>query len=433
MSVAAALTHRVYQLLLLCLLPLARRRGAQQNRERNGERFAEYPPALCEQLAQMAAPRIWIHAASVGESLAAISVIRQLQTQSSKPLFFVVTTVTATAAEQVTNAFTQNNIVHIYAPYDLAKVVSRFIAVVKPALCLLIETELWPETVKQLARKNIPQLLVNGRLSQQSAQRYARFSRLAEPMLARIDQFLVQNSDTARRFIELGVEEKKIHLTGSIKFDLTISTAVKDRAALLKTRWHQQHSFVWLVASTHGGEEAIALSAFKAIKEKFHDALLVLVPRHPQRFDEVAALLDAYGLRYARQSANPTALNQTDVLLGDTMGELLAFYGACDVATVGGSLVDIGGHNLIEPAAWALPITSGPFLRNFQEIADQLLAVEGLRVANSADSLAIQITHIMTSPELKKTMGQSAAKIAQQNRGALQKTTSLILQQLPQD
>ncbi len=431
MTVVQKLTHRLYQLLLFLLLPWARRRGAEQDSERNNERFGQYPVALCERLEQATGLRVWIHAASVGESLAAVSFIRELKAQSSKPLSFIVTTVTATAAEQIAKAFSDQNVVHIYAPYDLARVVSRFINTVQPSMCLLIETELWPEMVKQLASRHIPQLLLNGRLSEKSAQRYANFSCLTKPMLARIDQFLLQNSDAAKRFLSLGVKEEQISVTGSVKFDLTVSTAVKDRAASLASLWHKQHSFVWLVASTHGGEEEIALAAFKLIKKQIQDVLLVIVPRHPQRFDEVAALLDTQDFRYARQSDAPAALNETDVLLGDTMGELLAFYGACDVATVGGSLIDIGGHNLIEPAAWGVPITSGPFLRNFQEIADQLLAVEGLMVADSADSLAAQIVSILANSELKKRMGQSAEKIALQNRGALKKSAALIIKALP--
>ncbi len=421
-----------YRFLLLLLLPLMWRKGAAQDAQRNRERFGCYDAGRLQKLQQLPAGQcLWIHAASMGESLLAINLVKALQQQSATPLRIIITTTTSTGREQI-DKHLADSVVHFYAPYDASFAVKQFIRQVRPDYCFLIETELWPNTLALCHEHKIPVVLINGRLSQKSMLAYQRFALLTKPMLKNLHSLLIQNAADAERFQQLGVDSHKLHVTGSIKFDLQLDASVRERAMLFRQRWHSEFDGVWLVASTHEGEEAQIIDVWKTLQPQYKNWLLVMVPRHPQRFDQVAALLDANGLSYQRQSTHPEKLLPANILLGDVMGELLACYGASDITTVGGSLVDIGGHNLIEPAAWQLPITTGPYLRNFRDIADQLLVVDGLQMAESSEQLGELMAALMESSALRQRMGEAAGSVAQDNRGALQRTVSYLVDSIIQ-
>ncbi len=298
---------------------------------------------------------IWLHSVSVGETLAAVPLVKALQQQYPN-YRLMVTCMTATGSDRIRAAF-GDTVEHSYAPYDMPDSVSRFLNRVKPQLLIIMETELWPNTVAACYKRGIPVLLANGRLSQKSALGYGKVKSLIKPLLQSMTAVVAQHSDDGARFVELGLPESKLTISGNIKFDLAIDQQLQQRASQLHRQWQSaDQRLVWLAASTHSGEDEIILQAFAQISSQLDKPpLLVLVPRHPERFDRVAELCISAGFSLARRS-HSDASDNVDIVLGDTMGELMTFYGACDFAFVGGSLVPTGGHNMIEPAAWGCPL-----------------------------------------------------------------------------
>lgn len=412
-----ALIYLLMPMVVLRLLWRARRAPAYARRW--GERFG-FGPALPRGQAA-----IWVHSVSVGETLAAIPLIRSLQ-QRYPAARLVVTTMTPTGSERVRAAF-GDSVHHVYAPYDLPGAVRRFLRRTDPALVIIMETELWPNILHACGRSGVPVVLANARLSARSAAGYGRFAPLVKDMLAKVTVVAAQTGDDGQRFLALGLEPQRLQVTGNIKFDLEVDAARRQRAAALAAQWRGAAGRrVWLVASTHEGEDAIVLDAFDRVLRQHPDTLLVLVPRHPERFDEVAGLCRERGLGLVRRStgAAPGAADQ--VLLGDTMGELADFFGACDVAFVGGSLVATGGHNLIEPAAWAVPVLSGPSLFNFSEMAGLLQAAGGMAICSSAPELAAAVERLLGDPEGRVAMGERARGVAEANRGAMARLLDVI-------
>lgn len=370
---------------------------------------------------------VWLHTVSVGEFLAALPMIRRLLADESLQL--VITTTTPTGSERV-RATLGESVFHVYAPYDVPGALARFLARVDPVVYLVMETELWPNTLAACARRKIPAILVNGRLSARSARGYARFSVLTLPMLNNLSLALIQNATDAARFMKLGLPESKVRVTGNIKFDLTLTDDMRMRAAGLKAKFNEAgERLVWIAASTHQGEDEIILDAFAAVREKFNDSvqlpLLILVPRHPERFERVGQLCVSRGFKTLRRSRADISADM-DILLGDTMGELMLLFGASDVAFVGGSLVPNGGHNFIEPAAWGLPLLSGEHLFNFAEVSMLLQAVDALDIVHSNDELAAIVYKLLVDADLRKRKGTNALRVALENRGALDATLNLI-------
>jgi 3-deoxy-D-manno-octulosonic-acid transferase len=270
-------------------------------------------------------------------------------------------------------------------------------------------------------------VLANARLSEKSAHGYRRLYALTQPMLAGIDVVAVQNAQDGNRFIALGLDQNKLQVTGSIKFDLGLPETLREKAAQLKNDWsdHGKH-LVWLAASTHAGEDEMVLDVFGKLRQAFPSLRLVLVPRHPERFNTVYQLCIAQGFVTRRRSENRSVAPATDIVLGDTMGELLAFYGACDIAFVGGSLVPVGGHNLIEPAAWATPTLTGKHLHNFAEISALLLQNNALVICDTADDLHREMLALLSDQQRRHALGDNAQRVAAENRGALQKLLAII-------
>lgn len=369
---------------------------------------------------------VWIHAVSVGETLAAAPLIRALlEKYPDTPL--VVTTTTPTGSERVRALF-GDSVTHVYCPWDIPGALSRFFRAFDPRLVLVMETELWPNMVAAARRREVPVMLVNGRLSERSFRGYARFGGLVRDMMASFQRLMVQTGEEAERFRRLGARADAVTVTGSIKFDLDIGDDVREQAASLRRRIGQRP--VWIAASTHAGEDGVVLKAHRRLLEDFPDALLVLVPRHPERFQEMAFKVEQYRLSCARRSADDSPAH-VQVYLADTMGELLMLFGTADVAFVGGSLVPVGGHNLLEPAAWHAPVLTGPHLHNFQRIADLLDEAGGLTRVRDADALSAAVGGLFADGEKRRRRGEAAAGVVAAHRGALQRVLSLLAPSWP--
>ncbi|MBI2380665.1 MAG: lipid IV(A) 3-deoxy-D-manno-octulosonic acid transferase [Gammaproteobacteria bacterium] len=390
-----------------------------------GRRSPAYRARWAERFGQFAGARpggIWVHAVSLGETIAALPLIKALQARYPE-LPITVTTTTPTGSERVRQAL-GDSVFHVYAPYDLPWCLSAFLRRIQPKACLVMETELWPNTLHACAARGIPVVLANARLSARSARGYARFSALTKPMLACLSRVAAQHEDDARRFLDLGLPAERVTVTGSIKFDLSIPEALRGAAAGLRAGFGARP--VWIAASTHRGEDESVLAAHRALRARFPQALLILVPRHPERFGEVAALCATQGERVARRSAGEAVGPDTSVYLGDTLGELLIMYGAADLAFVGGSLVPVGGHNFLEPAALGLPCLSGPHDFNFADIARQLAAAGGLRRVADAAELAEAVGAWLAEPEAREAAGAAALGVVEANRGALARLLELV-------
>lgn len=415
-------TGLFYFLLPFILLRLLwRAMAAPAYAKRWAERFGFFSPLVTNKKV------VWLHTVSVGEFLAALPLIRRLQADASLQL--VITTTTPTGSERVRSAL-GDSVFHVYAPYDLPDALGRFLRRVKPALFLVMETELWPNTLAACAKRAIPSLLINGRLSERSARGYARFSALTKPMLDDLSLALIQNTVDAQRFIDLGLPKAKAVVTGNIKFDLFLGDELRGQAQQLKQQLSAQGQRpVLIAASTHQGEDEIILDAFAQVRASnsaaAQRAVLVLVPRHPERFERVGQLCSARGFELARRSEQQWS-DSADILLGNTMGELLLMFGASDMAFVGGSLVPNGGHNFIEPAAWGLPLLSGEHLFNFAEVASLMTEAGALVRVSSAAQLAQAFLQLIDDKSERERRGAAALNVALDNRGALDKTCSLI-------
>lgn len=427
----------LYTLCFTLLLPaillrlLWRSRKAPAYRRRWGERFGHFPAPRWQSPQQRP---LWIHAVSVGETLAAIPLIRALQQQDAdRPL--LITTTTPTGSERVqalfADAIAAGRLFHVYAPYDLPWTVENFLQRTKPRMLIIMETELWPNLMHGCIRHHVPVVLANARLSEKSARGYQRLAPLTQNMLKKLYRVAAQNESDAQRFIRIGYDPNRLAITGSIKFDLELTPEVLALASQLRKDWSGEDSretprAVWLAASTHPGEDEMVLHAFAALKRQYPRLLLVLVPRHPERFNNVLTLCQQQGFSVQRRSAGESCRSDTDIVLGDTMGELLAFYGACDIAFVGGSLVPVGGHNLIEAAAWGKPIISGPHLHNFAEISRLLTEKDALLISRNAAQLQEQLQHLLSDPAEIVRYGLQAQRVALQNRGALARLLTVI-------
>jgi len=411
----------VYTFLLYLLLPFVVLRLYW-----NGRRVPAYRHRWRERfgfgLSPIEASTLWVHAVSVGEVLGSAPLIQKLL--DYYPQYqVVVTTMTPTGSERVKELF-GDRVQHCYAPYDLPAATQRFFSAKRPRLLVLFETELWPNLIHLCYQQDIPVLLINARLSASSARGYGRFPALTQTLLRELSFIAAQSVADAERFITLGADAKKVQVTGSVKFDLTLTEEIKTEARLLRRQWSGRPCLI--AASTHQGEEDSVLAAFRKIKQAYPDALLIIVPRHPQRFDRVAEEIKSCGFSLVRRSQGQVLTAENEVLLADTMGELLMLYACADVAFVGGSLVSQGGHNVLEPAAWGLPVLSGPHLFNFQTISDLLVTAGGLQLVKDSDALAAQVIQLFSHPEQAKAMGQKAEAVVRQNRGALAKQLQLI-------
>jgi 3-deoxy-D-manno-octulosonic-acid transferase len=366
---------------------------------------------------------IWVHAVSVGEVQAAAGLIRGLQLRFPQAVI-VITTVTPTGAQRAKALF-GDTVRHCYLPYDLPGSVRRFLNRIQPAVAIILETEIWPTLYRVLGRRRIPLVLASARVSARSVGRYRRMARLFEDTLSHGLVIGAQSSADAERFRQIGAPAERIAVTGNVKFDMQIPTASVTAGREFRSQ-HAQARSVWIAGSTHEGEEEAALDAHLKIRECHPEALLILVPRHPQRFETVRSLLRKRGIRFAERSRSEDPAPEHPVFLVDTLGELQLFYAAADVAFVGGSLVPIGGHNLLEPAVLGLPVLSGPHTQNAQEIADLLREAGAVEIVADAGELANRVVDLFDDPARARAIGVRAQAAVARSRGAVDRLIAMV-------
>jgi 3-deoxy-D-manno-octulosonic-acid transferase len=369
---------------------------------------------------------VWLHAVSVGEVQACAPLISALH-RRHPGLPLTVTTFTPTGAARARALF--GNVAQVrYVPYDLPGAVRRFFERVQPRLAIVFETELWPNLYRECGRRRVPLVLASARLSARSVSRYRFLGALFRDTLSQTAVVGAQASRDAERFRSLGANPASTHITGNLKFDFELPPDIAARGGRLRELYARARP-LWVAGSTHGGgEEQAVLEAHRRVRAAHPGSLLVLAPRHPTRFAEVAQALGQSGLRYLRrsQAADGSAAAACEVLLLDSLGELLDFYAAADVAFVGGSLVPVGGHNLLEPAALGVPILTGPNTFNSEEIARLLLARGAAEVVHDAAELAARLGQLLAEPERRTRMGEQGRASVDGNRGALLKLLALI-------
>jgi len=425
----------LYRLVFLCLLPiiwlllLLRSIKQKAYRQRLSERFG----LLSRQLQPGG---IIVHASSVGEVIALKSFITQLLEAKPKEVI-TVTTFTPTGSEQVRKLF-GDRVQHCYLPLDSTFCVAAFLNKLKPQAMVFMETELWPNLIAQSREQGIKLLLINGRLSKKSMNSYRKLAWLITPTINSFDKVLCQSQVNYDNFLTLGADTHRCKISGNVKFDISVNQTVKDKQQELVS-FVEGERLIWVVASTHKGDEKIAFDVFASLLESFPQLLLIIVPRHPERFNDVAALSNEQWYSITRRSTQEKVTSDKQVWLLDTLGELLPTCALASVVTMGGSFSDIGGHNPLEPALFKKPIVVGPDMSNFVEVMQQLIAEKGivqiadkagLNNINIAEDLSQAIKAILLSEETQQALGESAHRVVTQNQGASQRTLKQLLKLL---
>ncbi|MEQ1581419.1 MAG: lipid IV(A) 3-deoxy-D-manno-octulosonic acid transferase [Steroidobacteraceae bacterium] len=413
------LTHLVAPLAFL--VQLVRGFGDRAYWDRAGERFGFG--------LRVPGPTLWVHAVSVGEvRAAAILVPRLMQRWPGLPV--VITTTTPTGARQVRELFA-DRVTHRYLPFDLPGAVCRFLDRVQPRAGIVMETEIWPVLFGECNRRGIPLTIASARLSPRSTPRYRRFRGLLREVFAGDVTVAAQSVVDVERYVSVGANHARTFNAGNVKFDLEVPAEVRAKGRALREQIGAARP-VWIAGSTRDGEEALLLDAHSRVLVSHSAALLILVPRHPQRFADVATLLGRRGVRFATRSRQEPVTPGTTVLLVDTLGELLAFYASADVAFVGGTLVAIGGHNLLEPAALGLPVLTGPHVFNAPEVARTLLDAGAAIEVRSEEEVAISVTRLLRDEDERKQRGEAGLMVLAANRGAVERVLQLVAARMPQ-
>jgi len=411
----------IYRILLLLLLPilliflLIRSKNNIAYRQRLFERLGFFPKPYQQ-------GGIVVHAASVGEVIALKSFIEKLLlTYPDLPI--TITSFTPTGSVQVRSLF-GNRVQHGYLPLDLFPCTALFLQRLKPKMMIFMETELWPNLISQCAQKKIKLLLINGRLSKNSLTSYQKISSLIKPCLNHFDRILSQSPDNLEHFLQLGAQKKRCINSGNLKFDISVNAQVMEKklelAKLLFANNNQAKRIIWLVASTHDGDEVIALAAFKKLLPHYPQLLLVLVPRHPERFEQVAKLCLEQKLSLLKRSENKV-ISDEQVWLLDSLGELMAAFDLSDIVTMGGSFSEVGGHNPLEPALFNKPIIVGHNMSNFNEIMQKLRqekAIVELSSNEPSTQLFNEVSTLLQQPNQQKTLGKNAFNVVLANQGA---------------
>jgi 3-deoxy-D-manno-octulosonic-acid transferase len=395
---------------------LARGLGNRGYRDRFGQRFGfGYP--------RMPGGSIWIHAVSVGEVQAAVPLIKALARQFPERRLLV-TTVTPTGAERVRALF-GDSVEHCFIPFETPFAVTRFFDSVRPDIALILETEIWPNLYYECGRRDIPLVLVSARISPNSVDTYRRFLPLFRETLSYGIVIAAQSETDAERFKALGAAPERTKVTGNIKFDIELAKDLVERGESFR-RDNFEGRPVWVAASTHDREEEQVIDAHERIRKRFPDALLILAPRHPERFAGVSSLLQKKRLNFVARTEGVPCTSDTEVYLGDTMGDVPMFYAAANVAFVGGSLVPIGGHNLLEPAALGRPVVTGPHLFHTQDIASKFENLGASIAVNDAAELGAAVADLFADPQRAEEIGNRGREIVQQNKGALDRLLDLL-------
>jgi len=416
------LGRQLYTCVYLLILPLMFARlwwRARQNpayRLRWAERLGRYQSPPLQQAS------IVFHAVSVGEVHAAVPLIEQvLRSYPATPV--VVTTTTPTGSARVQQLF-GDRVHHVYLPYDLPSAVNRFLRHFRPALLVLLETELWPNLLQACSEQQCPVLLVNARLSPKSLASYKCIAALTRQMLQQLSRVAAQAQADGDRFVTLGLAPDKLQISGSLKFDMTLRHDKIAAARAARAQWPARP--VWIAASTREGEDALVLQAFRQALQVLPSLLLVLVPRHPERFGTATEQAAAAGLRVVRQTSGSTVAADTQVLIGDTLGDMHFYYSLADLAFVGGSLVNTGCQNIIEAAALGLPVVTGPSLFNFQAASDDLREAGGMLVVSDPAALGYALVELMQDAARRQRMASQAQAVVASNLGATTRLFALV-------
>ena len=394
-------------------------RGMRQREylQRWSERYAWFDPA------DRLDGAIWVHAVSVGEVLAARPLVDALRAKHPhRPL--LVTTITPTGSDRV-RALWGDRVHHVYLPYDLHGMVRRFLDHARPALAVIVETEIWLNLYLECARRGIPLAMVNARLSERSLRGYLPLRRLSSLALQAVRVVAAQSEADARRLQRIGAEPERVVVTGNLKYDLHVPDDVPERAEQWRDAWGPTRP-VWIAASTHPQEEEAVLAMHRRVLARFPDALLLWAPRHPDRFAAVIAAAHDAGLRVRTRRGHVLASPETQVMVLDTMGELVGFFGASDVAFVGGSLCEVGGHNVLEPAAVGVPSVVGPHTFNFADVTRRLLDAGALLQVPDADAAAAAVIALLADTPRRLAMGAAGRAQVAQLSGALGHTLDLL-------
>jgi len=412
----------LYSLVIRLALPISLYylvwRGLRQNEyfDRWSERFALYrSPPIPDCL--------WLHAVSVGEVNAAIPLVNAIRAAHPQRRLLVTTT-TPTGSARV-RALWGDWALHVYLPYDLPGAVRNFLDHFRPAIALVMETEIWPNLFAELQRRNVPAIIANARLSERSFKAYRPIAPLVRITMATIDHVAAQSEADAARYRRLGAPAERVHATGNLKYDLPFDEHLPEQAKAWRSRWGLGRP-VWIAASTHPDEEAAVLQAHRAVLARFPDALMLWAPRHPERFGAAASASARAGFRVATRRNDSLPYPDSEVFVIDTLGELMAFYAAADVAFVGGSLQEIGGHNLLEPAAFGVPALVGPHTFNFIDITELLLGTGSVQRIADAASLGTKLCELLADPKERSRRGEAGRLRIESERGALARTLTLV-------
>ncbi len=396
-----------------------------------GRKAPAYRQRWLERLGYYAVPSrqsvIWLHAVSVGEAEAAFPLIRLLL-QRFPQTAFLVTTTTPTGSARV-RAVLGEQVEHVYLPYDLPGVVTRFFLHFRPQIAVIMEKEIWPNLFAGCAERQIPLLVINARLSERSAQAYKKIPALLKPALQQITLIATQTDEDRGRFIEIGAAAERVRVLGNIKFDMAIDEAVISAGRALKQQLFAGR-YVWIIASTHQGEEPLFLQLYPQLKEQIPELLLMLVPRHPERFQPVKKLSEERALQVVMRSSNQSLSAATDVYIADSIGELKMLYAAADLAFVGGSWVPVGGHNVLEPAAVGVPVVFGSQMFNFKDIAEQIVRAEAAVQCHDQQEIIDALLRIHADERFRQRLIANAQAFVARNQGATLRIADLLSQAL---
>lgn len=412
----------LYSLLLYLLAPFAVARLLWRSRE-----LPAYRERMAERFGYVSSQReggIWVHAVSVGEAQSVEPLVRALIDRYPGRRV-IMTTTTPTGAQRVASLFA-DQVTHLYMPYDLPDVIARFLARVRPVMVLVVETEIWPNLIAACDRRGIPLAMINARMTAPAMVRYRRWAgSLVRRTLQRIDPIAAQSEPDRQRFEVLGARPAQLEVMGNLKFDLQVPATVKEQGEHLRQQWGGPRP-IWVAASTHKDEEDILVRVHRRVLELVPNALMIVVPRHPERFAEVEHLLRREFGQLAKRSGGGSPRRQDAVYLVDTMGELPVFYAVADVAFVGGSLVPAGGHNALEPAALGLATLIGPHVFNCQTIVDGLRATGGLTVSDDEAEIAGLIGAWLGDPVTRNEAGDRNREFVASNQGALGHALAIV-------
>lgn len=366
---------------------------------------------------------LWFHAVSLGEAEAVFPLIKQLQSAYPQQSILVTTT-TVTGSSRIQSVL-GSTVSHVYLPYDTPCALQRFFGHFQPKIAVIMEKEMWPNLFSECGKRKLPLFIINARLSEKSAHHYKKISRLVHPTLRNVTHILAQTEEDRQHFIHIGAAQNKVTVSGNLKFDITPSKSLLAQGKSLKDTLFNKR-FVWVVASTHKGEEARLINCYQSLKKTIPELLLLLVPRHPERFSEVKALVNEKKLQLVMRSSHQNCSPETDVYIADTVGELKMLYAAADICFVGGSLLPVGGHNILEPLSVGTPTLFGSYMFNFKEITAHVIAQKACIQCKTEDEVVLNIKNLYKNKPDRELLTQNGHSFLQKNTGAMKSTLQTL-------